>query len=351
MNSKGNTKFVALNAAVADYNKGHYIEIPKFTPGMLDLLNRDYYILKRIQTVPATGHPSRYWEQTKLPHMAKFRNPRLQNATDVYGADGQGAMQDLDYGRVEKFLPLKAMTSGITFTLFDKEVVKQQDDPTLVTLLEKDFNDMYVDFYRTQSQAIWTGKGTSVEDTAGVEYCGLLTQITSKVEIANPYSLDSDKGVLVSDAIRTQIAKQVADTTWDAYPTALYANPVTIDYIQASELRRKGVSINLDSTNMEIVPGVSVPTIATQRGHLPIIPDPSIPLDTTTEPGKTIHTIVALNERLVERHYLTDPNPRVFNMGKDKQLLDDYVAVLFDNVVAKGCAAGAHFKVTFKTEG
>ena len=58
----------------------------------------------------------------------------------------------------------------------------------------------------------------------------------------------------------------------------------------------------------------------------------------TTETGKTDYRAVILSEELVELHYITDQNPRVFQLGLEGGLATRYAVVLFDAVVFKGTA-------------
>ena len=324
-------------AAVADYNQSHYLELPKFQSEILDLLNRQVTIRDRIKSVMATGHPSRYFEQTKLAHNAKFVNART-------GDSGKfGGVTDEDYGRVECALFIKAITSGIRYSLFDQDVVKQQGDALAEQLLNKDMADMLVDVYKTSNKAIWTGAATKVDDSTSLEYCGLATQITDAVSVANPYSFATGTGEFVTDAIRTKMAQNLASTDFIGRPTAIYANPMTIDYISRSELKRPGVALNQDAQQVDLGNGFIVNTIRTQAGFLPLIPDNYIPFDAGTKK----HTLYVVNEDLIERHWIGDSEARVYKMGLNQGLLDEYVAVLFDAVVAKGTSAGAHFKVEF----
>lgn len=321
-------------AAVADYNNSHYIELPKFQDGMLDLLNRNVTIRNRITPVMATGYPSRYWEQTKIAHNAQFTNAR----TGAFGA-----VTDEDYGRVEKAVYLKALTSGIKYTLFDTEIVQQQGDAMAKALLNKDMDDMLVDLLQTANQGIWTGNATSADDSTSLEYCGLATQITDSVTVANPYSFATNSGDFVTDTIRTKIAANLASTKYIGMPTAIYANPLTIDYLTRAELKRDGFHISQAAEKVDLGNGFIVNTVRTQSGALPLIPDNFIPYDPTNKK----HTLYVVNEKLIERHYLTDSEPRVFKLGLTDNLLDQYVAVMFDAIVAKGAGAGAHFKVEF----
>ena len=331
-----NTKFLTA-AAVADYNTSHYWEFPEFQPGIVDFLNRKVSILPRISTTPATGQPSRYKEQTKLPSNARFANPR----TGV--KDGSYALESInaDYGRVERAAYLKCMVSQITYSMFDKELVAQQGNE--VALLKKDFDDMLIDFARVQNNAIWNGSGTSADDSTSLDYAGVLNQVSKKIAIATPYDFTTKQGTMITDQIRAQIAASLADTTYDVFPTAVYLNPVTIERIIDEERSREGVR-QVIPNSMELANGWKVSTINTAIGNLPLIPDPYIKLDTTTTAGKTIHTIAVVNEPLIERHYLTTPMPRVFKMSTDANLIDDYIAILFDAIVVKG-ADKAHFQL------
>ena len=216
------TGFISA-AAVADYNQSHYIELPKFQKDMLDLLNRQVTIRDRIKSVMATGHPSRYWEQTKIAHNAKFVDARTGDS-GKYGVTGT---YDEDYGRKERALFIKAITSSIKYSLFDQDIVAQQGDELAKQMLNKDMADMLVDLYQTSNKGIWTGNATSTEDSTATEYCGLATQITDSVTVANPYSFATTSGDFVTDTIRTKMATNLASTKFIGMPTAIYANPLT----------------------------------------------------------------------------------------------------------------------------
>lgn len=331
--STENAKFISA-ANVADYNQSHYWEFPEFQQGIQDFIDRKVTILPRIKTVPATGYPSRYKEQTKLPHNATFADVRT--GVDKKGSYGLTSIND-DYGRVEKVVFLKCLVSRIKYTLFDKEMVQQQGQET--ELLKKDFVDMLNDFYMTQNDKIWNGTATGPDDTSSLEYSGILTQVKNKVSIANPYDFTTKQGDMITDQIRAQIAKQLADAKWNVWPTAIYADPVLVDRIINEERDRAGVR-QVIPDGMTLANGWKVPTINTAIGNLPLISDSA--LKATTVEDKTKHTIAVINEDLIERHYLTSPTPRIFKMSLNSDLLDDYVAVLFDGLVVKG-ADTAHF--------
>jgi hypothetical protein len=51
-----------------------------------------------------------------------------------------------------------------------------------------------------------------------------------------------------------------------------------------------------------------------------------------------------VTEDMIEYHWLTDPNPRVFKLGLPNSLMTESVVVKFGGVVVKG-ASYAHFEV------
>lgn len=324
--SNTSTYFISA-AEVADYNSSHYIHLPIFQEGMLDEIRRDYTILQRIKAVPATGYPSRYWEQTKLPQNTAFIDVRGGGA----GFTGYSKNDvDEDYGRVEKSLYLKAQVARVKFTLFDRELVAQQGEAVAVALLKKDMDDMMIQFYRAKNDAVWNGKATSPEDSETKDYCGLLTQIGAPVA-----TIASGSDERIAKVIRTEIAKQVADKNWDKKVTAIYANPLTIDILE-QELEKDFPGYRTQN-QVDILPGVSCTSILTQAGRLPIIPDVYLPVE--GKEGKQVHHFVLMNENMIERHYLTSPEPRVFKMNPTEELLDDYIAICFDAIVLKGKSA------------
>jgi predicted cobalt transporter CbtA len=52
-----------------------------------------------------------------------------------------------------------------------------------------------------------------------------------------------------------------------------------------------------------------------------------------------------VTEDLIEYHWLSDPNPRVFQLGVPGSLASQYVVVKFGAPVVKMASAGAHFQV------
>jgi len=91
--------------------------------------------------------------------------------------------------------------------------------------------------------------------------------------------------------------------------------------------------------------GLIVNALATQAGLMPLIPDWSLANGaagaSTSEAGKTDYKAAILMESMLEMHYLTTPEPRVFVLGLEGNLATRYAVVLFNAPVAKGKANAA----------
>ena len=89
-----NTRFVDLHAA-ADYMGPGAIEIDRYQTEIFDIVRRRGAFGQRIKNVPATGHPSRFFEETAIPSPTAanaFVDPRNIVAT-AGGADTGGAQR------------------------------------------------------------------------------------------------------------------------------------------------------------------------------------------------------------------------------------------------------------------
>ena len=80
-------------------------------------------------------------------------------------------------------------------------------------------------------------------------------------------------------------------------------------------------------------------------GLIPLIADPYLRNGatggSTTESGKTDYKAVILSEELCEYHYVTSPEPRVFQLGLEGGLATRYAVVQFGAPVFKGKANSA----------
>jgi hypothetical protein len=140
--------------------------------------------------------------------------------------------------------------------------------------------------------------------------------------------------------LKTTIAEMVANSNYEVRPTAIYSNPVLLDLIDR-ELKSQ---FNVVLSTTEVAGGVRVKTLSTQAGELPLIPDWSIPYTGTPGSGTAVLPAFIVSEDMIEYHWLTDPNPRVFQLGTPSSLASQMVVVKFGGVVVKG-ASYAHYKV------
>ncbi len=104
--------FLDLHAA-ADFLGPGAIEIERYQTEITDIVRRRGVFGQRMKQVPATGHPSRFFEETAIasPTAAQaFVDPR--NIQPTLQAPT----------RVERSVPLKALVSQINYNLFDMEV-------------------------------------------------------------------------------------------------------------------------------------------------------------------------------------------------------------------------------------
>ena len=85
-------------------------------------------------------------------------------------------------------------------------------------------------------------------------------------------------------------------------------------------------------------------TLTTQAGELPLIPEWCLPYTGTPGSGSAVLPAFIVTEDLIEYHWLTDANPRAFQLGLTGTLAHQLMVVKFGAVVVKG-ANYAHFQV------
>ena len=124
-------------------------------------------------------------------------------------------------------------------------------------------------------------------------------------------------------------------------PTAIYANPVLLDLIDREMKSEFNVVLNTD----EITGGFTVKMLSTQAGELPLIPDGRCSYTGTPGSGSAVLPAYIVTEDLIEYHWLSDPAPRIFQLGVPGSLASQYVVVKFGGLVVKG-ASYAHAQVT-----
>nr|WP_199065097.1 hypothetical protein [Chromobacterium sp. ASV5] len=303
--------------AAADYIGNGAIEVPDFDSEILDCIRRESTVLQRIPAKKATGHPTRYFEQTSVAQ-GGFTDPRNINTT----ASGPT--------RVERSAFIKAITAQTNIGLFDKEVTEQQGQ--FAEVVATDIDDTITGVVRVQAAAIWNGNDTSLVAPTTNQYMGFLTQITQQFSIA--------AGASIVDGLKTAVATMMSNTMFKPRPSAIYMNPMLIDLIE-----KEAKTVKLEFNTVEVTPGVTVKAIATQAGNLPLIPDPFIPIDAVANYGfaapsggtKNYYAVIVTESQL-ERRYIKSAIPRIFQLGLQAALAGQYVGVMFDTIIAKGAA-------------
>ena len=142
------------------------------------------------------------------------------------------------------------------------------------------------------------------------------------------------------DGIKSTVAAMVANSSFQVRPTAIYANPVLLDLID----REMKTEFNVVLNTVEITAGYKVKALSTQAGDLPLIPEWALGYTGTPGSGTAVLPAYIVTEDLIEYHWLTDPNPRVFRLGLPSSLSQQQVVVKFGAPVVKG-ANFAHYEV------
>jgi hypothetical protein len=315
--------FLDLHAA-ADFLGPGAIEINRYQTEITDIVRRRGVFGQRMKQVPATGHPSRFFEETAIasPTAAQaFVDPR--NIQPTLQAPT----------RVERSVPLKALVSQINYNLFDMEVGTQQSQ--FAYLQAKDLADAVDGILRTHDVALWNGNDTSLSTPTTAQYFGAIGQIEAG---GNSTTIATTASIV--DGLKSTIAQMVSSSSYEVRPTAIYANPVLLDLID----REMKAEFNVVLATSQITGGITVKTLSTQAGELPLIPEWALPYTGTPGSGTAVLPAYIVSEDMIEYHWLTDSNPRVFRLGLPNSLMTESVVVKFGGVVVKG-ASYAHYEV------
>jgi hypothetical protein len=317
-----NANFTDIHAA-ADYIGPGAIEVPLYQTEIFDICRRSSPFGQRIKQVPATGHPSRFFQESAIPNpgTAGFVNPRSITPPVVSPT------------RVELSVPLKAIVAQINYNLFDIELGNQQQQ--FAYLQAKDLVDTVSGVMVTHDAALWNGNDTSLSSPTTTQYMGVTAQIA-----AGGNTVTVSTSMKIVDTIKTTIAEMTASTGYRVRPTAIYGNPVLLDLIDQEMKTDYNVVLNTD----KITAGFTVKMLSTQAGDLPLIPDWSLGYTGTPGSGSAVLPAYIVTEDLVEYHWLGDPTPRIFQLGLPNAMTHQYVAVKFGAVVVKG-ASYAHYQV------
>ncbi|MGE5111896.1 MAG: hypothetical protein ACM3JB_13625 [Acidobacteriaceae bacterium] len=318
-----NTQFIDLHAA-ADFIGPGAVEVNRYQTEITDIVRRRGIFGQRIKQTPATGHPSRFFEQTAIAApsaSSAFVDPRNIVATASSPT------------RVERSVPLKALVSQINYNLFDLEVGAQQSQ--FAYLQAKDLADAVDGLMRTHDVALWNGNDTSLSAPTTTQYYGVSAQIDAG---GNVETIDVSESIV--DGLKSVIASMVSNSGYEVRPTAIYANPVLLDLID----REMKTEFNVVLSTTEVAAGLRVKTLSTQAGELPLIPEFALGYTGTPGSGSAVLPACIVTEDMIEYHWLTDPNPRVFQLGMTGSLASQMVVAKFGAVVVKG-AGYAHYKV------
>src|SRR4051812_36605300 len=316
-------QFIDLLAA-ADFMGPGAVEVNRYQTEITDLVRRRGVFGQRIKLVPATGHPSRFFEQTDIAQLSAanaFVDPR--NITPNTASPT----------RVERSVPLKALVSQINYNLFDIEVGSQQSQ--FAYLQAKDLTDAVEGLLRTHDKALWNGTDTSLSTPTTLQYYGAAQQINDGGNVST-----IAVGASIVDGLKSAVAQMVANTTFEVRPSAIYANPVLLDLID----REMKTEFNVVLNSTQVAGGLTVKTLSTQAGDIPLIPEWTLGYTGTPGSGSAVLPCYIVSEDLIEYHWLTDPNPRIFQLGLSGSLANQHVVVKFGGVVVKG-ASYAHYKV------
>lgn len=309
--------------ATADYIGPGAIEVPYYQTEITDIVRRNSIFGQRIKQVPATGHPSRFFEETAIPNpgTSGFVNPRSISAPVVSPT------------RIELSVPLKAIVAQLNYNLFDMELGTQQKQ--FAYLQAKDLVDTVQGVALAHDVALWNGNDTSLSTPTTLQYFGVAGQIAAG---GNTTTIGTTASIV--DGLKSTVAQMVANTSFAVRPTAIYANPVLLDLID----REMKTDFNVVLETVEITAGFRVKALSTQAGNLPLIPDWSLAYTGTPGSGTAVLPAYIVTEDLIEYHWLSEPNPRVFQLGLPGSLASQYVVVKFGAPVVKG-ANFAHYQV------
>src|SRR5580692_2327093 len=140
-------KAIGSISAAADFLGPGAIETNKYQSEIFDLVRRRGILGQRINQTPATGQPSRYFEETQIP---------TASATDTRTIVPAATQPQ----RIEQVLTLKALVAQINYSIFDVEVNQQQGQ--FAYLEAKDLTDTVDGTLKLHDQMLWTGNDTDL---------------------------------------------------------------------------------------------------------------------------------------------------------------------------------------------
>lgn len=315
--------FVDQMRAAADYMGPGAIEVNRYQTEIFDIVRRRFVFGQRVIQVPATGHPTRYFEQIAIP-IAGNADPR------------QLAFVASQPQRVERPAMLKALVAQLNYGIFDVEVNQQQAQ--FAYLEAKDLADAVDSVLKLHDMQLWNGNDTDLVMCTTQQYMGASAQIQNAADVNGVPHIRtiSVSGSLV-DNFKTQVAVMAARQDFESKPSGIYLNPLFADLMD-----QEAKTLQLYLNEVEVIPGVIVKALPTQVGLLPLIPDPALSVlpspgtNPITGMGYNQYTGIITSEEFIEYHWLTSPVPRVFQLGLQGNLAAQFVILKFGCIVVKG---------------
>jgi len=315
----GRSQAVGNISAAADYLAPGAIEVNRYATEIVDMVRRRFVLGQRINQTLATGQPHRYFEQIAIA-TAVAADPRILTTT---------ASQPV---RQERVVGLKAITAQINYGLFDVEVNQQQGQ--FAYLEAKDITDTVDGVLKLHDQTLWTGNDTDLFLSTSTQYYGISGQIFAGAASSLGLGVTSvaASGSLV-DGYKTAVANMANRQDFEVRPTAIYGNPTLLNLFDAEVYDNNR---QLFYNQVEVLPGVVVNGIPTQVGVLPLVSDPAL-VNISAGGGKNQYTGFILSDiDMIKYAYLTDPLPRVFQLGLLGNLASQYVIVKFGAPYVEG---------------
>ncbi len=289
-----NANFFDIHAA-ADFIGPGAIEVPFYQTEITDIVRRRGIFGQRIKQVPATGHPSRFFEETAIPAAAAagFVDPRNIVAPMV-SPDPRGAHRAAEGDRrADQLQPLRhgARQSAEAVRLPAGQGPgrhrRGRDAHPRRGAVERQRH------LALDADHVPNTSAPSARSQAG----GNTTTIGTTASIV--------------DGLKSAVAQMVASTGYASRPTAIYANPVLLDLID----REMKTDFNVVLNTKEIA-GRLLGQDAFHPGGRPSA-DPGVGAPVHRHSGLRHRRLPAyiVTEDLIEYHWLSDPSPRVFQLG------------------------------------
>ena len=318
-----NAKFIDLNAA-ADFLGPGAIEVNRYQNEITDIVRRRGVFGQRIKQMPATGHPSRFFEQTAIvsPSRGQCLRRSAQHLGDGWHTYPRGAQRAAEgAGFADQLQPVRSRS-------------RRAAKPVRIPPGQRPGG------FRRRSAAY--ARRRTVEwhrhFAEQPDHAAILRR--HRADLRRRQHAHPGTGDPIVDNLKSIIANMVANSSFEVRPTAIYANPVLLDLIdrEMKDAVQRGAFDHRDQRRL------ARKALSTQAGDIPLIPEWSLGFTGTPGSGTAVLPCYIVTEDMIEYHWLTDPNPRVFQLGLPGSLASQMVVVKFGGVVVKG-ASYAHTEV------